>query len=48
MNREQFIEFHPLLEELEKRGVSVIGNGNQRKAKCPFHDDKEPDRKSVV
>lgn len=28
-----------LLAELQRRGVKVIGTGNQRSAKCPFHED---------
>lgn len=28
-----------LLGELQRRGVQVVGSGNQRAAKCPFHED---------
>lgn len=29
-------------QELEKRDVRLIGSGNQRTAKCPFHEDSSP------
>jgi len=32
----------PLLEELEHRGVRVIGEGTERKACCPIHEDSNP------
>lgn len=40
--REQFAEAHPLQRELESMGVKLIGDGSNRKARCPFHDDKNP------
>ncbi len=40
--REQFCAKHPLLETLQNHRVELIGDGDQRKAKCPFHKDKSP------
>lgn len=40
--REQIIAENPLEAVLLERGVKLIGNGNQRTAKCPFHEDKNP------
>ncbi len=40
--RARFCEKHPFLEVLRQHNVSLIGDGNQRKAKCPFHKDKNP------
>jgi 5S rRNA maturation endonuclease (ribonuclease M5)/KaiC/GvpD/RAD55 family RecA-like ATPase len=42
MTREEFIAKRPLVLEFESRGVKIIGGGNHRKAKCPFHEDKNP------
>lgn len=42
MTREEFIADRPLLLELEHRGVKLIGSGNKRTAKCPFHEDGSP------
>jgi len=39
VDREQIKAKFPLVTELERRGVVVIGSGNQLKAKCPFHQD---------
>lgn len=42
MTREEFIAEHPLIATLERNGVKLIGNGNKRTAKCPFHEDGSP------
>lgn len=42
MTREEFIAAHPIVDELESRGVKLIGHGNHRTAKCPFHEDSSP------
>lgn len=42
MTREEFIADRPIVLELESRGVKLIGNGNKRTAKCPFHEDRSP------
>lgn len=40
LTRDQLKERFPLVTELERRGVVLKGQGNQRTAKCPFHQDK--------
>lgn len=42
MSRDDFIFDHPIVPELERRGVKLIGEGDELKACCPFHDDKNP------
>jgi KaiC/GvpD/RAD55 family RecA-like ATPase len=42
MTREEIIEANPILRVLEDNGVKLIGAGNQRTAKCPFHADGSP------
>src|ERR1039457_2174024 len=34
--------FTRLIEALERHGSRVTGNGRQRKAQCPAHDDSDP------
>ena len=38
----EFKSENPILIVLENAGVQVIGSGNQRTAKCCFHEDKKP------
>jgi 5S rRNA maturation endonuclease (ribonuclease M5) len=38
----EFIEGNPIGPVLEARGVKVLGAGPECKAKCPFHEDKNP------
>jgi len=40
--REQFSAEHPLVDVLRSHNVELIGEGNQKKAKCPFHEDENP------
>lgn len=40
--RDDFISSHPIELELRSRGVNLIGEGDERKALCPFHDDHNP------
>lgn len=40
--REQFAAENPLLEVLRSYNVELIGDGEQRKGKCPFHKDESP------
>lgn len=42
MNRNEFINANPIDSVLESRGVKLIGGGNTPKAKCPFHEDRNP------
>jgi hypothetical protein len=42
MTREEFIAANPIDAVLQHRGVKLIGQGNNPKAKCPFHDDRNP------
>ena len=39
---EQFKHDNPILAVMEAAGVQVIGGGNQRMARCCFHEDKKP------
>lgn len=40
--RDEFLSDHPIESELESMGVKLIGSGDDRKACCPFHEDKNP------
>ena len=40
--REQFSEAHPIETVLAEMGVELKGEGDNKKAKCPFHNDKNP------
>ncbi len=40
--REQYAQKHSLLDVLRSHGVQLKGDGDQRKAQCPFHKDKTP------
>lgn len=40
MNRDEFINENPVAVVLERRGVNVNGQGVQRTARCPFHEDR--------
>lgn len=40
--REKFVASHPIKDELERLGVKLIGSDDEKKARCPFHDDKNP------
>lgn len=40
--RESFLEANPIESVLSEMGVNLIGEGDNRKAKCPFHDDNNP------
>lgn len=42
VTREQVLASRDIVDELESRGVVLIGTGNQRTAKCPFHEDGSP------
>ena len=42
ISRDQIVASVDLVEELERRGVKLIGSGNERTAKCPFHEDGSP------
>lgn len=42
MTRDEFIADRPLLQEMESRGIKLIGSGKKRTAKCCFHEDKSP------
>ena len=42
MTREDFIAANPIVDVLSHRGVHLIGQGNERTAKCPFHEDGSP------
>lgn len=42
MTRDEIIAANPIEAVLAERGVKLIGSGNQRTAKCPFHQDKNP------
>ncbi len=42
MTREEFIKANPIDVVLEEKGVKLIGRGDQRTARCPFHSDKNP------
>lgn len=42
MNRDEFITAHPILDELESRGVVLALRGDKVMAKCPFHADGTP------
>lgn len=42
MTCEQFKRDHCIRQELENRGVQIIGQGQNPKCKCPFHEDKNP------
>lgn len=42
MTRDEFIAANPVDAVLQSRGVKLIGMGNNPKAKCPFHEDKNP------
>lgn len=42
VTREQVVGSREIVAELEHRGVRLIGSGNERKAKCPFHEDGNP------
>jgi hypothetical protein len=40
--REQFSAENSILDVLKAHSVELIGEGDQKKAKCPFHKDKKP------
>lgn len=40
MSRDEFISQNPIAVMLAQRGINVIGEGVQRTAKCPFHEDR--------
>lgn len=40
--REQFSAEHPIADVLKSHNVELIGNGDQCKARCPFHEEKKP------
>lgn len=40
--REQFSAEHPIEDVLKSHNVELIGDGEQKKSKCPFHKDKKP------
>lgn len=40
--REEFSAANPLEPVLSGAGVKLLGQGNKRKACCPFHEDKNP------
>lgn len=40
MTRDEFISANPIESVLERIGTQLSGNGAQKKAKCPFHQDK--------
>lgn len=42
MTCDQFKQDHCIRQELENRGVQIIGQGQNPKCKCPFHEDKNP------
>lgn len=42
MTRDEFIARNPIDAVMESRGIQLIGGGNARKAKCPFHNDRKP------
>jgi len=42
MTRDQFISQNPIDQVLESKGVKLIGGGDQRTARCPFHNDSNP------
>jgi len=42
LTRQQVLDTRNLVTELDHRGVTLIGSGNQRTAKCPFHPDGSP------
>lgn len=42
MLRDDFIKENPIDVVMETRGVKFTTKGNQRKAVCPFHKDKNP------
>lgn len=39
---EEFKKAHPIEQELSRRGIQLVGGGEERKCKCPFHNDKTP------
>lgn len=40
MDRQTLIDAFPLVREMERDGIKLIGNGRERGAKCPFHPDR--------
>jgi len=42
VNRQEILDAFPLVQQLEKDGVKLIGTGNTRKALCMFHNEKSP------
>lgn len=42
LTRDQIVATRDIVTELESRGVKLIGTGNERTAKCPFHEDGNP------
>lgn len=40
--RDDFAADHPIQAELERMGVRLIGSGDDLKACCPFHEDRNP------
>lgn len=42
MDIAEFKRNNPLEALFEAKGVKLIGNGKERQAKCPFHEDKNP------
>jgi DNA primase len=41
-SREDILAAFPLLTELEKDGIKLIGTGSRRTALCPLHSEKSP------
>lgn len=42
VTRQQVLDAYPLVQVLEQDGIKLIGNGIERKALCPFHQEKTP------
>lgn len=42
MTREEFIFENPITTAMRERGIKLVGGGNELKAVCPFHADKNP------
>lgn len=42
MTRDEFLSKNPIEAVCASRGIKLIGSGNERKAKCPLHADKNP------
>ena len=42
MDSEEFKDSHPLVVEIERRGIKLIQTPEGYKCRCPFHEDKNP------